>query len=152
MSEKTEMDAGPFIKKNVCYKEYLLHEYAYEISQQFKKEAGDIHIPRILCYDPVLQILTLERISFMCVSDYYGEKNTDVTPELFAKVRKIIRFLHKHHIIYPDITGYNFVEEGNGKLWIVDFGHADFQTHKPNEFVERFVEDEEYNFWNPEFL
>lgn len=151
MSEEEAVEIV-FLKNNVCFKEYLLHEYAYEISQQFKKETSDIHIPRILGYDPVMQILTLERIPFMCVSDYYGEKNTDVSSDLFEKVRTIIRFLHKHYIIYPDITGYNFVEEGDGKLWIVDFGHADFKTHTPNAFVERFVEDDEYNFWNPEFL
>jgi serine/threonine-protein kinase RIO1 len=69
---------------------------------------------------------------------------------LFTKIRKVIRFLYDNYIIYPDITGYNFIEHA-GKLWIIDFEHSDFKTQQKNIFVEEFIANATYYKWNPWF-
>ena len=136
-----------YIKENVSYKEFMMHEYIYNLSLCSN---GILNVAKINDYDIDSQTMTMENIPHMCVSDYYGEKSSDITPELFAKIREVIRFLYDNHIIYPDVTGYNFIEYDN-KLWIIDFEHSDFKTHQKNIYVEEFVEDDTYNKWNPWF-
>jgi tRNA A-37 threonylcarbamoyl transferase component Bud32 len=92
----------------------------------------------------------MENIPQMCVSDFYGEKADDISPKLFKRIRAIIRFLHDNHIIYPDITGYNFIECAD-KLWIIDFEHSDFKTNHRDAFVETFIANPDFNRWNPNF-
>jgi tRNA A-37 threonylcarbamoyl transferase component Bud32 len=136
-----------YIKENVSYKEFMMHDYIYNLSVSSN---GILNVPKIKDYDVESQTMTMENIPNMCVSDYYGEDSDDITPELFAKIRKVIRFLYDNHIIYPDVTGYNFIEYEN-KLWIIDFEHSDFKTHQKNIYVEEFVDDDTYNKWNPWF-
>ena len=136
-----------YIKHNVSYKEFMMHEYIYNLSLASN---GILNVPKINDYDVDNQMMTMENIPHMCVSDYYGEKATDISHDLFDKIREIIRYLYDNHIIYPDITGYNFIEYDE-KIWIIDFGHSDFQTNERNVFVEEFVHNEKYNKWNPWF-
>jgi tRNA A-37 threonylcarbamoyl transferase component Bud32 len=136
-----------FIKENVSFKEFMMHEYIYNLSLASN---GILNVPKINDYDVDNKTLTMENIPNMCVADFYGEKNTDICSELFAKIREVIRFLYINHIIYPDITGYNFIQY-EGKLWIIDFEHSDFESHKPDVFVDEFVNDDDCNKWNPWF-
>ena len=133
-----------FVKRNVSFKEFMMHDYIYNLSLSSN---GILNVPKIDNYDVNTQILTMEHIPDMSVADFYGEV---VNNDLFAQIREIIRFLYNNHIIYPDITGYNFIE-CEGKLWIIDFEHSDFKTMRKNEFVEKFVFNEDYNTWNPWF-
>lgn len=137
-----------YIKNNVSFKEFMMHEYIYNLSEASE---GILNVPKITNYDVENHTMTMENIPFMCVSDYYGENAADITPELFARIREVIRFLYDNHIVYPDITGYNFIEYGD-KLWIIDFEHSDFRTFHPNIFVEEFVKKDNFNKWNPWYL
>lgn len=136
-----------FIKQNVSYKEFVMHDFIYNLSG-FSN--GILNVPKIIDYDAETQTMTMENIPHMCVSDYYGEKSSNISPNLFAEIREVIRFLYDNHIIYPDVTGYNFIEYDN-KLWIIDFEHSDFKTHQKTLYVEEFVEDDNYNEWNSWF-
>jgi len=136
-----------FIKKNVSYKEFFMHDYIYALS---KSSNNLLNIPKIINYDTDTQEMTMENIGHMNISDFYGEHESNISEELFTQIHKIIRYLYDNHIVYPDITGYNFIECG-GKLWIIDFEHSDFKTLKKNTFVEKFVTNYEYNKWNPWF-
>ena len=136
-----------YIKHNVSFKEFMMHEYIYNLSLASN---GLLNVPKINDYDVNNQIMTMENIPHMCVSDFYGEEACDISADLFTKIRTIIRFLYENHIIYPDITGYNFIEYDD-KLWIIDFEHSDFKSHVRNIFVDEFVSDDEYNKWNPWF-
>ena len=67
------------------------------------------------------------------------------------KIKNIIQILYDSGIIYPDITGYNFIESRRSKninVWIFDFEHAEILP-KPNDFVEAFLGG--LNDWNPDF-
>ena len=56
------------------------------------------------------------------------------------------------NIIYPDITGYNFIEHDN-KIWIIDFEHSFFRTKDKENVNEKFVKKFIQNplEWNPYF-
>lgn len=136
-----------FVKSYVSFKEFMMHDYIYNLSQASN---GILNVPKIINYDVETNVLTMENIPNMCVSDYYGEKSSDISPELFTAIREVIRYLYDNHIIYPDITGYNFIEH-EGKLWIVDFEHSDFESYQRNIFVDEFINNDDYNLWNPWF-
>ena len=149
-----EMTQQIFIKKSVSFKEFKMHEYIYQLSQETASK-GILHVPKIIHYDIAEQILIMEDIGFMNIADFYGEDELNIDPRLFGRIREIVKLLYNNHIVYPDITGYNFIEKNsisNGTiLWIIDFGHADFKTHVKDTFVEQFINDKNYNFWNPWF-
>ena len=129
-----------------------MHEYIYQLSQE-PIGKGILHVPRIINYDIAEKILVMEDIGFMNLADFYGEDESNIEAPLFARIREIIKFLYNNHVVYPDITGYNFIEKKsicNGTvLWLIDFGDADFKTHAKDTFVDRFIRDEKYNKWNP---
>lgn len=136
-----------YCKHNVSFKEFRMHDYIYNLSEC---SDGILNVPKIINYDVETLIMTMENIPHMCVADFYGESADDISADLFARIRAVIRFLHDQHIIYPDITGYNFIE-CQDKLWIIDFEHADFSSAEKNWFVEDFIENDDYNVWNPDF-
>ncbi len=124
-----------------------MHEYIYQLSQD-PLSRGILNVPKIIHYDIAEKTLVMEDVGFMNLADFYGEDESNIDPALFARIREIIKFLYNNHVVYPDITGYNFIEKGS-KLWLIDFGDADFKTHAKDTFVERFIRDEKYNKWNP---
>jgi tRNA A-37 threonylcarbamoyl transferase component Bud32 len=136
-----------FVKQNVSVKEFMMHEYIYILSKDSK---GVLNVPEIFDYSVETQVMTMGLIPHMCVSDYYGEAAKNIHVDLFDQIREVVRYLYTNHIIYPDITGYNFIE-CEGKLWIIDFEHADFKTREKDIFVEEFVNDDECCEWNPWF-
>ena len=85
------------------------------------------------------------------LSYIYGDKASDIPDELFNQVVKIVRNLVLHNIEYPDLTGYNFIEDSNGKIWIIDFEHSCIMTSKQitNIHIQNICNG--YKNWNPEF-
>jgi tRNA A-37 threonylcarbamoyl transferase component Bud32 len=129
-----------YVKNNVSFHEYTMHMHVYNLQI--------VNIPKIIAYDYNAKVLVLEKINNMSISDFYGEEPSNVSPELFNKIRKIIQKLVDNNIEYPDITGYNFIEYNN-KIWIIDFEHSKTIINKLNPFVEKFING--LNKWNPEF-
>ena len=128
-------------------KEFKMHEYIYQLSQD-PLSRGILNVPKIIHYDIAEKTLVMEDVGFMNLADFYGEDESNIDPALFARIREIIKFLYNNHVVYPDITGYNFIEKGS-VIWLIDFGDADFKTHAKDTFVERFIRDNSYNRWNP---
>ena len=129
-----------YIKSNVSPHEYYMHKYVYEL--------GIVNIPKIIAYDHERRVLVIEKIKNMCISDWYGAESNKITPELFDKIRDIIKKLADNNIEYSDITGYNFIEYNN-QIWIIDFEHSKVITSKLNKFVINFING--LNEWNPEY-
>jgi len=125
-----------YTKRNVSQHEYDIYKTVVELSI--------VNIPPIISYDADEKILVTERVGEMNVADMYGDKITDQPAYIIEGIRDIISALYKNGIIYPDITGYNFIE-GDRKIWIVDFGHATYV----NRFVLGFINGE--TAWNPDF-
>jgi tRNA A-37 threonylcarbamoyl transferase component Bud32 len=131
-----------YIKHNVSSKEYEMHKHVYELNI--------VNTPKIIYYDKANKIMILEKIDNLSISDCYGENHKKIDEDVFCKIRGMIKALYEHNIIYPDITGYNFIEYGDA-IWIIDFEHAYFRNkvNKPNLFVNRFLKGA--NKWNPAF-
>jgi tRNA A-37 threonylcarbamoyl transferase component Bud32 len=137
-------------KPNVSYKEYKMQEYVYNLNI--------VNVPRVILYDKLKYELTMEKIKGSNLSDFYGEDSFNISSELFHKVRKIVKKLYDNNIIYPDITGYNFIQDNDGHIWIIDFEHSKFRFYKnendneleyKEDFVDKFING--LNKWNPEF-
>jgi len=129
-----------YIKHQVGLKEYQMHKHVQSL--------GIVNVPKILAYDRDTQIMLMERVNYMNVADYYGEKDTDTSAELFGRIRQIIKTLYDNNVVYPDITGYNFIEH-DGKVWIIDFEHSNFKPLLQDDFVVKFINGK--NKWNPRF-
>jgi RIO-like serine/threonine protein kinase len=138
-------------KKIVCKSEYMFHKL---LSSQYS------FIPKFINYDEVNCELTMQNIDSLCISDMYGEKFTDIPESIREEVRDIIKTLYEDGFCYPDITGYNFIEDTNGKVWIIDFEHCFWRrsqkviTNKEKhhiQFIKAFISGE-IQSWNPEFL
>ena len=129
-----------YIKKDVSMKEYEMHKHVHSL--------GIVNTPKILAYDRDTKVMIMEKVNYMNVSDYYGEKETDISPELFKKIRQIIQTLYDNNIVYPDITGYNFIEFDK-RIWIIDFEHSNFKPLLQDNFVVKFIDG--LNKWNPRF-
>jgi|LakMenEpi03Aug12_release.lakeMendotaPanAssembly.Ray.scaffolds.fasta_scaffold949030_2 tRNA A-37 threonylcarbamoyl transferase component Bud32 len=129
-----------YIKNDVELKEYEMHKHVYSL--------GIVNTPKILAYDRDTKVMLMEKVDNMSISDFYGENESDITPELFKKIRKIIKTLYSNNIVYPDITGYNFIEHENS-VWIIDFEHSNFKPLLRDDFVIDFIGG--LDSWNPEF-
>ena len=96
----------------------------------------------------------MEKIDGMSVSDMYGENANAVPSSIFDEIRGIVRELYVAGIVYPDITGYNFMIDKSDRIWIIDFGHVTRSKRKDkciggHNFIEKFIGG--HNGWNPDF-
>ena len=128
-----------------------MHEYKMHLHVQ---KLNIVNIPKIISYNKVRKIMKMENIGNMSISDYYGEKSSHIHDELFEKIQNIIKILYENNIVYPDITGYNFIEHNN-KIWIIDFEHAEFiqpehKTSNKYKFIIEFINGKKK--WNKDFL
>ena len=137
------MSAYMYIKDNVSLHEYNMHNYIY------KNLSGLINMPKIVKYDRKTNKLYMQQIGGLSVADFYGEDIGSVPERVIAEIRIIIAILKDHHIVYPDITGYNFIQDSKEKIWIIDFEHCYFDYGAGDEFVNRFIEGADE--WNPDF-
>lgn len=130
------------IKSNVDLHEYNMHNYIYHLNI--------VNVPRPVKYDRKTKQLYMELIPSMCISDFYGEDMTKVPEEILSKIRETVKRLYENNIIYPDITGYNFIEFKE-KVYIIDFEHCYFAFGAKDSYVKAFIEGTEVKEWNPDF-
>lgn len=140
-----------YIKKNVCKNEYKIYKLLQKLRYTF--------IPKLISYDESKQELITEKINNLCVSDMYGENFTDVPSDITQKIRIIVKTLYEDGFNYVDITGYNFIEDNDGKVWIIDFEHCFCKgsnkvmtniEKRYIKFIENFIYGNIKN-WNPDF-
>ena len=128
-----------FSKPNVSESEYQMQIYIYNLNI--------LNVPKPISYDKTTKIFKMKEINGMSLSDYYGEKSTNIDSNIFKSIREIIKTLYDVGIIYPDITGYNFIAEYDAdneiteKLWIIDFEHARFYDPNYYDSNDKFVND-----------
>jgi tRNA A-37 threonylcarbamoyl transferase component Bud32 len=131
-----------YIKQGVTQHEYDMHQHVNLL--------GIVNSPKIINYDAKKQVMVMEKIRHMSISDYYDEYAKGVPKPLMKKIQQIVKTLYENNIVYPDITGYNFIEFEE-KVWIIDFEHAQFKPLVTNEdkHVKLFINGQ--NEWNPLF-
>lgn len=147
-------DKNVFIKKNVNYGEYFIHEWTYYLFNYLsnsKTKNISIHVPKIFEYDEKKKILKMQKINGDNLSNIYGEDIENVPVKIINIIRNVINILNYYSVEYLDITGYNFMLDKNEKLWIIDFGHAKCRdkNDEVDSFILKFIDG--INSWNPEF-
>ena len=133
-----------YTKRNVEHKEYFLNRYVANL--------GSVKIPEVVEYFPESRIMISRRVEGSNISDNHGEDVNHVPDEVFQKVATIIRELVLNGVEYPDITGYNFIEESETHdVWIVDFGHANIkqQGKITDRHIKAVCNGEKK--WNPDY-
>ena len=143
-----------FVKYNVNYNEYFIHEYCYSLLKELSKKKDtriNIHIPKIIAYDNNKKILTMEKINGDNISNIYGENIENVPINIINIIRQCLYLFNQYMIEYIDITGYNFMLDKHENLWIIDFEHAKCRKDYENtdKFLLDFIDGE--ICWNPEF-
>jgi RIO-like serine/threonine protein kinase len=143
MNYFTELPNTYYIKYKVSDKEHFIQQYVYQLNI--------VNVPKIIYYDEESKIMIMKKVEGMNLSDQYGDDATDIPNEIFEQVVKIVRNLVLHNIEYPDLTGYNFIEDTDGKVWIIDFGHSKMMStkHIDNIHIQNICNG--YKKWNPEF-
>ena len=139
----TQLPNTYYIKYKVSEKEHFIQQYVYQLNI--------VNVPQIIYYDEESEIMIMKKVEGMNLSDKYGDNATDIPNEIFDQVVKIVRNLVLHNIEYPDLTGYNFIEDTDGKVWIIDFGHSSMMTSKliNNIHIQNICNGDKT--WNPEF-
>ena len=123
-------DTYSYTKPNVSHQEYRIYKYL--------ANAKFPYIPKLYSYDKVNNLLRTQRINGCCVADYYGDCYKDLPTDIKKAIKEIITDLYSRGIIYPDITGYNFIRDYKNKIWIVDFEHS----FCVNNYKQGFIEDD----------
>jgi tRNA A-37 threonylcarbamoyl transferase component Bud32 len=129
-----------YIKPNVSDTEYRIQRYLYDLN---------IPVPKPYEYDHETKTLKMQNVYGLNISDKYGEKPENVPKHVFDEIRKIVKNIYKHNIEYLDITGYNFIEDVDNKIWIIDFGHAKYSHKMSESFMTIFMDG--LNEWNEDF-
>lgn len=79
--------------------------------------------PSILETDNETFIIS-EDLGAMNIADMYGELIEDIPQTMRRDIWNILWVLYSCcDIEYVDVTPYNFIEK-DGRVWVVDFGHA----------------------------
>ena len=95
----------------------------------------------------------MEDLASPCLADVYGDDINKIPMDIWYEIIRILETLYEvEGIEYIDITPYNFIET-QGKLWIIDFGHAYYtkDIKKPANWFLRDLLDSDGKAWNPDF-
>ena len=132
-----------YVKQNVDIHEFNMQTHVYGLNI--------VRVPEILDYCKETRTMAMARVGIMNVSDVYGENAKDVPNNVFKSISTIIKKLIANGIEYPDLTGYNFVEDSNDEVWIIDFEHSKLKDNKDikNEAILRVCRGEKK--WNEDF-
>ena len=131
-----------YVKKKVSQREFFMQQFVYTLNI--------VNVPEIINYNEDTQTMTMLNVGNN-LSNNYGENATDISDEIFDKVAIIVRKLVLNGIEYPDLTGYNFVEDGAGKIWIIDFEHATFKPPRKITNIHIRTICNGTKRWNPYF-
>jgi tRNA A-37 threonylcarbamoyl transferase component Bud32 len=135
-----------YVKINVHENEWFIQKYLEKLNNK------NIPVPEIIEYNGESKIMVMKKIGNNNLSHNYGENARDVPDELFKQVVTIVRNLVLNNVEYSDLTGYNFVEDTDGKVSIIDFGHARIKNSEDilkNIHIQNICNG--YKIWNPDF-
>jgi RIO-like serine/threonine protein kinase len=102
-------------------------------------------------------IINMDTVDGATIADIYGDDPANVPDDAWEQIVNILTTLFEQEgIEYIDITSYNFMKDSNGKVWIIDFGHACYTSMKEGEdadnwFLRSVIKGESGKAWNPDY-
>lgn len=98
--------------------------------------------------------ISMEDLEMMNIADVYGDRIEDIPDHINRDIWDILWALYACcNVEYIDVTPYNFIEK-NGKVWVVDFGHARISKRGHiNPWLLNVLNDAKMRLsgWNAEF-
>ena len=140
--------------KTIIYDDNFLEEDAEnEIELQKIASSNYDFVPKIIntTFEDDKCVIEMENLEASNLADIYGENIEDIPDHVWNSIRIILKILlEEEGIEYVDITPYNFIEK-DGKVYIIDFGHA-YYTDLVD--IDPFLNDVLYKnlkSWNRDF-
>jgi len=102
-------------------------------------------------------VVTMDSVDGMCLADLYTDDPFKLPDRVWSEVERILAILFEREgIEYIDITSYNFMEDKEGKIWIIDFGDAYYTPKEKGEpasnwFLRHILAGDFGKAWNPDF-
>jgi RIO-like serine/threonine protein kinase len=133
----------------MVFKKVVSSELEIELQ---KVSAGYGWTPNVVYVDGLNVVM--ESVNGLSLYDKYGDSPSDIPEWIWTEIFRILTVLYEcEGIEYVDITSYNFME-AEGKIWIIDFGHAYYTKKKGGEkpdnwFLQGVLDGEKR--WNPDF-
>jgi tRNA A-37 threonylcarbamoyl transferase component Bud32 len=95
--------------------------------------------------------IVMENMNEMCIADKYGEQLRMIPKWIREEIVEILWTLYNElGIQYVDVTPYNFIEK-DGRVWVIDFGHAKRNPDSLDPYLERMFNTWKLTRWNPRF-
>ena len=95
--------------------------------------------------------IVMENVEEMCIADKYGEQLRMIPKWIREEIVEILWTLYNQlEIQYTDVTPYNFIEK-DGRVWVIDFGHAKINPDSLDPYLERIFDTWKLSRWNPRF-
>ncbi|NYZ74921.1 Kae1-associated serine/threonine protein kinase [Candidatus Micrarchaeota archaeon] len=111
-------------------KQYRVHELDYRLrSERTRKEARilsaakqkGVRCPLVKHVDETRKELFINKIDGILLRNALSK-------DALAQAGKQLALLHEGGIVHGDSTASNFMVEGNGTVWLIDFGLAEYST------------------------
>ena len=102
-------------------------------------------------------VVQMDTVEGMCLADLYTDDPSKISNAAWFQIESILETLFEcEGIEYVDITSYNFMEDKDGKIWIIDFGHAYYTRKEKGEpaenwFLRSVLAGESGKAWNSDF-
>lgn len=84
------------------------------------------------------------------ISEVFGEHIDDLPNDIRKSIYDILFTLWQHGIQYRDVTPYNFTYK-DGRVWVIDFGHAN-QYKRLDKYLKNIFNEGWLVNWNPDFI
>ena len=95
--------------------------------------------------------ICMHNLDEMCIADKYGEQIRMIPLWVRDQIVEILWSLYSDYgIQYIDVTPYNFIEK-DGRVWIIDFGHAREIIEPLDPYLARIFDTWKLSRWNPRF-
>ena len=104
--------------------------------------------PKVLRTDKKT-FIEMEKIDDMALAYRYGYDVEELPDDIRKQVYDLVETLYDHGIQYVDITPYNFIEK-DGKVWIIDFGHAS-NRKRLCPYLKKMFNEGYLHEWNADF-
>jgi predicted Ser/Thr protein kinase len=111
--------------------------------------------PKILTIDG--DYVEMESVQGQTLRDKYTDEAARIPDAVWLQVESILLRLYElEGIEYVDITSYNFMEDEEGKVWIIDFGDAYYTPSAKGEepanwFLRSLLKGDSGKAWNTDF-
>jgi TP53 regulating kinase-like protein len=95
---------------------------AHEPQLMHEAKLAGVPTPTIFLVDMKKAAITMEFVEGKQVKQLLGSMAAKERQALCVKIGELVGRLHKHGVIHGDLTTSNIIRNGEGKIFLVDFG------------------------------